>query len=160
MRNSILLIVHRFLHQFQTGGPPFRCHCFICFAFNLAIENFEDGSPLNRALWVNGEKEGKEIRFYKNGKKYREKNYVDGKLQGTMTIYYENGSKKSVYFFEHGILQGVAFRYLEDGKVVEDIWEDGKKISSTFSRSRQNSLFPKNFTTPTTGDAANTVKGD
>ena len=126
----------------------------------LAIENFEDGSPLNRVLWVNGEKEGKEIRFYKNGKKYREKNYVDGKLQGTMTIYYENGSKKSVYFFERGILQGVAFRYLEDGSVVEDIWEDGKKISSTFSRPRQNSLFPKNFTTPTTGDAANTVKGD
>ena len=126
----------------------------------FAIENFEDGSPLNRALWVNGEKEGKEIRFYKNGKKYREKNYVDGKLQGTMTIYYENGSKKSVYFFERGILQGVAFRYLEDGSVVEDIWEDGKKISSIFSRPRQNSLFPKNFTTPTTGDAANTFKGD
>ncbi len=31
----------------------------------FAIENFEDGSPLNRALWVNGEKEVKKLDFTK-----------------------------------------------------------------------------------------------
>ena len=111
----------------------------------MAIENFEDGSPLNRVRWVDGEKEGKELRFQKNGNKLREKNYVNGKVQGTMTIYSEDGSKESEYFFDNGILQGVAFRYLEDGSVVEDTWEDGKKVSSTLLPPKQNSV-PKKKT--------------
>lgn len=126
----------------------------------MANENFEDGSPLNRVRWVDGEKEGKELRFQKNGNKLREKNYVNGKVQGTMTIYSEDGSKESEYFFDNGILQGVAFRYLEDGSVVEDTWEDGKKVSSTLLPPKQNSVPKKNLPISTTKDASDVTKGD
>ena len=126
----------------------------------MAIENFEDGSPLNRVRWVDGEKEGKELRFHQNGNKLREKNYVNGKVQGTMTIYSEDGSKESEYFFDNGILQGIAFRYLEDGSVVEDTWEDGKKVYSTLLPPKQNSVPKKNLPTSTTKDASGVTKGD
>lgn len=126
----------------------------------MAIENFEDGSPLNRVHWVDGKKEGKELRFQKNGNKLREKNYVNGKVQGNMTIYSEDGSKESEYFFDNGILQGVAFRYLEDGSVVEDTWEDGKKVSSTLLPPKQNSVLKKNLPISTTKDESDVTKGD
>ena len=49
---------------------------------------------------------------------------------------------------------------LEDGSVVEDTWEDGKKVSSTLLPPKQNNVPKKNLPTSTTKDASGVTKGD
>ena len=142
------------LNGIKTSEVPYRNGV----KHGMAIENFEDGSPLNRVHWVDGEKEGKELRFQK-----MEINFVKKLCEWKSSRHgnlFRRRFKESEYFFENGILQGVAFRYLEDGSVVEDTWEDGKKVSSTLLPPKQNSVAKKNLPISTTKDASDVTKGD
>lgn len=64
----------------------------------------------------NGEPDGKLLVFRK-GKLYAVGNLVNGQKQGWETIFYKNGSKKSKTFFVNGLPAGRGYIYTPEGKL-------------------------------------------
>jgi antitoxin component YwqK of YwqJK toxin-antitoxin module len=67
-----------------------------------ALEKNVYGKTLQSAIYLNGIKNGKTVRFYGNGKKWCEIEFKDGKFDGKYTEWYSNGKIMLVKFFENG----------------------------------------------------------
>ena len=79
----------------------------------------------------NGKKEGKWIRWYKNGRKKDESTYKDGELNGLVTSWYKNGQKKGEGFYKDGEPDGLITSWYKNGrKKNEYIFQNGKLISN------------------------------
>lgn len=67
--------------------------------------------------YKNGLPEGRQEKYYPNGKLFSKENIVDGKYQGEQVMYYENGNKLSEVFYNDG-KESSGKIYYEDGKLL------------------------------------------
>jgi len=65
---------------------------------------------------VNGEEEGKNIGWHKNGQKKYESNWINGKIIGKSTWWHDNGTKKGVYTYVNGKKEGKVVLFHPNGK--------------------------------------------
>jgi hypothetical protein len=82
---------------------------------------FDDGIIQEKEIIVNGNKEGKYIENYANGKPKKVYNYVNSKPNGPQTLYWQNGkvNKKEVY--KDGVLvKGSFYLYDENGTLKKN----------------------------------------
>ena len=73
---------------------------------------------------------GKIIAKYANGEKKWEVNYKDGVKEGIQTDWYSNGEKMLEGLYTNGKKEGTWIRWDEDGNKVEQMYKEGKEISS------------------------------
>ena len=65
------------------------------------ISSYESGETMIRGNITNGLKDGKWVKYYKNGQSEFVKNYKKGKLHGPFTSWWENGNKWSDGTYEN-----------------------------------------------------------
>jgi len=96
---------------------------------------YENGNKKAVANYVNGVREGQEVRWYKNGTKQSVQNYVKGKLDGDNASWYENGNQKATRFYIRGGVNGKVTEWYENGnKKSEVVYEFvTTKLSATRS---------------------------
>ena len=72
-------------------------------------------------------KEGKQIRYYDNGKKWVELNFKNGLREGTRFTWHRNGQLKSELNYVQGKKHGVQKWWEKSGKILnEKIYVNGK----------------------------------
>jgi len=128
--------------NYKAGKRHGKCITF--YAFNPRIDA---GQPdlLEVALYVNGEKEGEYLKYYRNGKYMMQGNYSSGVLEGKRTTFYSTGKKRTEVHFKKGVKNGYTINYDGNevvtskeyykngyelkGKVLEDYLKRKKEIS-------------------------------
>ena len=90
----------------------------------IVTENYTDGKKKSRTEYFNGEKWGKELKWYYTGQLYTERFYKNGMKYGVNTGYWFNGNKKFEYNFLGGNYNGSFKEWYPDGKL--SIWMNYK----------------------------------
>ncbi len=78
--------------------------------------------------YVNGQQEGLQMTWHRNGQKESEYNYANGKRKGLQTEWYENGQKESEKNYFNGQQEGLQMTWHRDGqKESEYNYANGKR---------------------------------
>ena len=77
----------------------------------------QSGDTIHWENYLNGEKDGKWIWYYENGRIKFENNYKDGELDGKSTNYFETGQIESDVNYRDGEKVGKLTQYDENGKI-------------------------------------------
>ena len=89
--------------------------------FNGALRYYNiDGTQIKYGEYKNGDKEGRYINYYPNGKIYIQKMYKDDLLNGPFKQYYENGKIRKEAFYLNDKLYGKEVIYNPDGSVKSE----------------------------------------
>lgn len=108
------------------------------------LKYYDDGkTKIKSETHINaeGEKEGKETLFYKNGKKHKIREYHNGELHGKYIEYRKNGNMEKERTFKHGELDGMEKIYYKSGKLrYERLHKDGKLSGLTKKYDKQDRL--------------------
>jgi len=100
---------------------------FILFAtYNLCIgQNTvtiqNDEGTYSQGQLIDGNREGKWVKYYQSGKKFIIANYVDGVLNGQVISYYKNGNVQAENDYINGKLNGVSKQYDIKGNPIREI---------------------------------------
>jgi antitoxin component YwqK of YwqJK toxin-antitoxin module len=86
---------------------------------NIEIFN-KDSIKIVENNYKNREYEGKQYRWYKNGKLDYKSNYKNGKLEGVQYNWYDNGKLKSVNNYKDGNPEGKQYNWYENGQLHYD----------------------------------------
>lgn len=112
--------------NYKEGNRHGKCITF--YAFNPKIDA---GQPnlLEVALYVNGEKEGEYLKYYRNGKYMVQGNYSAGVLEGKRTTFYSTGKKKTVVYFKKGVKNGYTINYDRNEEVTsKEFYKNGYEL--------------------------------
>tara|TARA_Y100000589_G_scaffold317298_1_gene343082 strand:+ start:10460 stop:13810 length:3351 start_codon:yes stop_codon:yes gene_type:complete len=94
---------------------------------------YSSGKLLSEGMYnENGERIGRWVWYYQNGKTKEIAHYQDGKLNGVDTLYYENGNLENIIEFKNGLKDGDYYRYSMYGGLVEhSFYKEGKANGQT-----------------------------
>ena len=99
------------------------------------IRYYKDGSRYKETPYVDGKPQGTEIQYREDGSKCMETPWVDGKRIGMEITYYEGGSKFSETPYVDGNANGTGIKYRQDGsKESETIFAKHKWQSKIWYR--------------------------
>ena len=77
---------------------------------------------------LNGQKEGKWVWYWENGKKKQHYNFKNGNFHGQVSNWYENGQKENELHYKNGLLEGsVIFWHKNGNKKAEGVWKNNLK---------------------------------
>lgn len=97
----------------------------------VIIDTFDDGSPQTVKYFdqeVKVENLVKEVQFYPDGTKKYEGHYRNGEKHGKWVFWFDNGKVWSEGYFEHDIRTGKAFVYHKNGQLYyQGKYSNGKK---------------------------------
>lgn len=85
---------------------------------------------LAEQLYVDGKLDGLAQAWHPNGQLRQQQPFANGVRNGTVIEWDENGKKIGEGNFVDGQREGVSRRWLEDGRVVEQVYEEGKVVST------------------------------
>ena len=112
--------------SYKEGNRHGKCITF--YAFNPKID---EGQPnlLEVALYVNGEKEGEYLKYYRNGKYMMQGNYSSDVLEGKRTTFYSSGKKRTEVYFKKGVKNGYTINYDRNEKVTsKEYYKNGYEL--------------------------------
>ena len=90
----------------------------------------KNGQKTSEGNYNDGEKDGLQTWWYENGQKRWEDTYKDGKQDGLWTMWWENGQKLREGIYKDGELDGLSTYWYENGqKGFEEILQMGEMIS-------------------------------
>lgn len=110
----------------------------------LAVRNYSAGKrtgdwvtynesgekPLVESHYSDGKPDGVWQLWHSNGEKRQQIPFVDGKRDGTVLEWSDDGEKRAEATFVDGLRDGVTRLYLPDGRQFEQVFSEGKQISS------------------------------
>lgn len=76
----------------------------------------KNGNVFDLETYADGEKEGRQIRYYENGNVWEDATLLDGKYHGDYYYYYENGNIKREKEYDKGVAIGEVVTYYENGE--------------------------------------------
>lgn len=82
-----------------------------------AIFYYKSGAIQARVPFVNGKRQGKELRFYESGEKWMEIPYVDDEPRGDAVSYRPDGTVAARFPVAKANAEGIEVQYHEDGQV-------------------------------------------
>lgn len=92
----------------------------------------KNGLKCKGGEYKNDLKEGKEIWWYENGQKLLESNYKNGMLDGKAIGYYDNGKKFEETNYKNGEKHGRRILWDVSGIVIgEETYDEGKLVKKT-----------------------------
>ena len=92
-------------------------------------ELYNNGAP-HVELDENGDRQGKCLFYYENGKEYKKGAYVQGKMHGKWVGFYDTGFKAYQSEFNEGLNHGVYEKYDQQGNVIsKEVFEFGELVS-------------------------------
>jgi antitoxin component YwqK of YwqJK toxin-antitoxin module len=97
----------------QQGILSFKGKLFSGFI----IEKYQNGQIGAKMGYFNGKLEGKQEKFYPNGKPLEERFYRDNRKVGTHKGWWENGNQKFVYLIENDVPIGEHQEWYENGQL-------------------------------------------
>ena len=112
--------------NYKNGKRHGKCITF--YAFN---PNIDQGQPnlLEVAMYINGERDGEYLKYYRNGKYMMQGNYSAGTLEGKRTTYYSTGKKRTEVHFKHGVKNGYTINYDGNEEVVsKQFYKNGYEL--------------------------------
>ncbi len=77
---------------------------------------YDSGKLKETAIYKNGELNGENLQFHKNGKPYVIANYVEGKLDGEYKYYNERGALIQKKYYKNGKLDGLYRSFFDVGE--------------------------------------------
>jgi len=86
--------------------------------------------PLMESHYSDGKPDGVWQVWHANGEKRQQIPFVDGKRDGTVLEWSEEGEKRAEATFVDGLRDGVTRLFLPDGRQFEQVFSEGKQLSS------------------------------
>jgi antitoxin component YwqK of YwqJK toxin-antitoxin module len=89
------------------------------------------GTLQSKGSFVDKNRIGNWVYYFKDGKIMSEEVYKQGKLEGKLVNYYPNGKATEITFYKDGLKDGLSQKYSSDGILIEEI---------TFKKGKPNGL--------------------
>lgn len=95
--------------------------------------NYHNGSVLSTIDWLNGQREGEELLYFRNQNKAQRAFYKHGELTGQFIQYFENGHIQLIVEYDKGQVNGTYSLYYKNGRLQEQgRKKEGKKRFLTY----------------------------
>ena len=89
----------------------------------------EEKKILSESWFFEGQRQGKAVLYYLNGKTYANLCYFNNHLHSSQEYFFDNGFKKTELFYRHGKLEGPCTLYHANGKVFRKMnYKDNHRI--------------------------------
>jgi antitoxin component YwqK of YwqJK toxin-antitoxin module len=79
------------------------------------------GKLQSKGYFINKDRIGAWIYYFKDGKKMSEEFYKEGKLEGKLVNYYPNGKATEISFYKNGLIDGISQKYSSKGILIEEV---------------------------------------
>lgn len=96
----------------------------------------ETGEPLFEQNYVNGKANGEWKIWFSNGQLRQTQTFKAGKREGVVTEWAMTGEKRAEAAFLAGKRHGKSSQWHPSGKIIEQVYENGKMISSKTTKSK------------------------
>ena len=79
------------------------------------------GKLQSEGYFINKDRIGAWIYYFKDGKKMSEEFYKEGKLEGKLVNYYPNGKATEISFYKNGLKDGTSQKFSSKGILIEEV---------------------------------------
>jgi len=79
------------------------------------------GKLQSKGYFINKDRIGAWIYYFKDGKKMSEEFYKEGKLEGQLVNYYPNGKATEISFYKNGLKDGTSQKFSSKGILIEEV---------------------------------------
>lgn len=79
------------------------------------------GKLQSKGYFINKDRIGAWIYYFKDGKKMSKEFYKEGKLEGKLVNYYPNGKATEISFYKNGLKDGTSQKFSSKGILIEEV---------------------------------------
>ena len=79
------------------------------------------GKLQSEGYFINKDRIGAWIYYFKDGKKMSQEFYKEGKLEGKLVNYYPNGKATEISFYKNGLKDGTSQKFSSKGILIEEV---------------------------------------
>ncbi|MCB1112138.1 MAG: motility associated factor glycosyltransferase family protein [Chlamydiales bacterium] len=81
----------------------------------------DEGNVLSRCWYLQGEKQGRALRYYRSGALYSIETYCDGVLEGTQRYFFGEGGLRTLITYKKGRYDGEVILYYRNGQKKREL---------------------------------------